>query len=320
MLSRLCAPTKIRQLHLRGGFHRLGLIRTRLITEGDGKPIPDAVGELLSLINGYSYAGGNPVNDAVGELIFHNGYSYANGNPVNLVDPSGMFAETPAKWDKCYSLRYRQSTVGLTCDPQQRSTGECACREQCAAYSYDEIHIWGLVMPYVVTTPNTELVLGCMSECLTSCASPNTGCRIEVTSKPVLPGLHHSLVVFTDRSLQEFVYQGGPEFHLGEVVVLPLGAYGEVMASGPTSWADIEDKRVRGYPRQILISGEEACAKQQCLNDEVARINNLSVTYYPAEINSNTVIRTMLMRCGLADDVAEHFLPTVPGWANSALE
>jgi hypothetical protein len=29
-----------------------------------------AVGELLGLLNGYSYVGGNPVNNVVGELIF----------------------------------------------------------------------------------------------------------------------------------------------------------------------------------------------------------------------------------------------------------
>lgn len=43
--------------------------------------------------------------DAVGELIMSpmslNRYSYAAGNPTNFVDPSGMIAEKPGKWDKC---------------------------------------------------------------------------------------------------------------------------------------------------------------------------------------------------------------------------
>ena len=61
--------------------------------------------------NRYAYVGGNPINGAVGELLSLNGYAYVNGNPVNLVDPSGMIAESPARWDACY---FQQGNTQLT--------------------------------------------------------------------------------------------------------------------------------------------------------------------------------------------------------------
>ena len=78
-------------------------------------------------------------------------------------------------------------------------------------------------------------------------------------------------------------------------------------------------------PRFVLLSGEEACAKRQCLNNEVRRINSLNAPYEDlfsdgtiVGANSNTVIRTMLEKCGLPEYAPS--APFAPGWSSTALE
>jgi len=53
--------------------------------------------QALSLLQRFGIEG---VQAAVGELMLLNRYSYVAGNPTNLVDPSGMIAEKPGKWDR----------------------------------------------------------------------------------------------------------------------------------------------------------------------------------------------------------------------------
>ena len=53
------------------------------------------------------------MNGAVGELLgLINGYSYANGNPVNLTDPSGMCAQ-PTQWWNPVDVNCYYSADGL---------------------------------------------------------------------------------------------------------------------------------------------------------------------------------------------------------------
>jgi RHS repeat-associated protein len=135
-------------------------------------PLEGNVRQIMSL-NRYGYVTQNPINDAVGEPMSLNRYSYVAGNPTNLVDPSGMIAETPGRWNSCW-----QQTSDPCSDCMQRWISEnvqddgvgdiwgayyyaawLACRDLCPAwYGTPPEFTWRLPMDNAALTAD-----GCLS-------------------------------------------------------------------------------------------------------------------------------------------------------------
>lgn len=141
-------------------------------------------------------------------------------------------------------------------------------------------------------------------------AEQSGGCKIEVTSKPVIfppnSGISvgdHALIIFTDESRREYIYRGGPWVE-GKTTCGEQNGNICVLEDPILESPDKNVSDTSTYMRSVLLAGANACAKRTCFDSELQRINALKMPYNPVQgPNSHTVVRTMLRNCGLPEYV-----------------
>jgi hypothetical protein len=102
--------------------------------------------------------------------------------------------------------------------------------------------------------------------------------------------IYHLYIVYTDPLGRASFYRGGPENHRPPfgLIVTEHGPY----VAGTIDWAT-------DAITVTLAEGEAATGLDVCFRAELDRIEGLRVPYNLRGPNSNTVVRTMLERCGL---------------------
>jgi hypothetical protein len=131
-------------------------------------------------------------------------------------------------------------------------------------------------------------------------------CKVEVLatnagSTARLLGLKHLFIVATSARGTRTAYRAGPSI---PVIFGPITEDHGVYDDTFPDWDP-------AAPAVTVGSGASACEKEDCLTEELIRIDHAKVWYLPLGPNSNTVVSVLLTKCGLS-----RLKPNVvaPGW------
>lgn len=152
-------------------------------------------------------------------------------------------------------------------------------------------------------------------------------CRVDVRAHRVDIVGHstpfwHLFIIYVDPTGKEFFYRGGPSgtCHLEcrpSFTRLPCQIVG--CGNIATSFGEYREGTVdwtQGAPTVTALSGPRAFNKDTCFASYCQRIANLRVPYQILGPNSNTVARTLLIRCGV---VPLKPVLITPGWDSPPL-
>lgn len=148
---------------------------------------------------------------------------------------------------------------------------------------------------------------------------------VDVRATSVAFFWNHLFLIYGDQQGEEEIFRGGPTGSPLGSLTSPNGdnppdredrGYGLIhvdsFAYGPTSIDWDPDA-----PSFELTSGPPASAAERCFINEMNRINDESIDYFPWGPNSNTVVSTMMVRCGLPVTLPENV--SVPGFNDKTL-
>jgi hypothetical protein len=134
--------------------------------------------------------------------------------------------------------------------------------------------------------------------------------RDRVASFPVVPLVgDHAFILFTDQEGNEYEYRGGPNRiecyerdpnrDVSDLATDPN--YICVQTNRFTRETAVDWEAGHTAPRTVLMAGNDACSKRDCLNSAIQEINRLRIIYnnLPPVTNSNSVVRTLLHRCNI---------------------
>ena len=154
----------------------------------------------------------------------------------------------------------------------------------------------------------------------TGTAPPVVSCAIDVRATHIGGALHaapiwHLFIIHTDNThLKPYsrYFRGGPggpcrrpDTGSRGSIIMDVGPY----VAGTVDW-DPE------APSVTVMSGVAACSKLDCFKSELSRIDATCTSYSPAGPNSNTVVSTILSKCGLPRRKPVSF---APGWDDQNL-
>jgi len=108
----------------------------------------------------------------------------------------------------------------------------------------------------------------------------------------------HLFIVFTEKNGQETIFRGGPRDN-------PLLGGGKIRVD----WGNYEPPSGTGYEAGLdwdinaasvtLLKGPAAFGKDNCFGNQGSRINGAMIDYELLGPNSNTVVKTLLAKCGV---------------------
>lgn len=143
-------------------------------------------------------------------------------------------------------------------------------------------------------------------------ASPDD-CRVDVRSIGVFWPGRHLFIVATDPGNHQTGYRGGPSQSGGSSSSSSGGGSGDenviITTVGPydPSFIDWDPNATS----RTVLAGPDACGKGSCFAGEAARIDQTRTPYNVFGPNSNTVVSTMLHKCGVPHETPGGWHP---GW------
>lgn len=144
-------------------------------------------------------------------------------------------------------------------------------------------------------------------------------CKVDVraTNAMGLP-FWHLFIIHTNSKGVDRIYRGGPGQDCRPTSILqPWGIYGGVDTYyGPYDGPDTAPDWDPAAPTKTVLAGPDACGTGECLAGEVNRIQSTCVQYAPVGPNSNTVVKTLLSKCGLPREKPVGY---VQGWDDKDL-
>ncbi len=148
---------------------------------------------------------------------------------------------------------------------------------------------------------------------------------VDVRATSVALFWDHLFLIVGDEKNEESIFRGGPS-------ASPLGSLTSPNGDNPPDPEDNYYGLIQvdsllyvpgaidwdpGAPSVEVISGPPAHAAEQCFINQMNEINSKSIPYLPWGPNSNTVVSTMLVRCGLPVVLPESV--SVPGFNDPLL-
>ena len=148
-----------------------------------------------------------------------------------------------------------------------------------------------------------------------SAPPPGSLCQVDVRAAPAAfvgwAGFWHLFIVTTDGSRVQKFFRGGTRQKCG-ATSWPF--YGISTNTGPYAPGTIDWNP--GAPSVTLVSGPSACGHEGCFSSELTRIAAGCTPYKPLGPNSNTVVKTLLLNCGLPLNKP---VSNTPGWGDPPL-
>ncbi len=132
------------------------------------------------------------------------------------------------------------------------------------------------------------------------CNLPKIDVRAVKVSEPI--PIYHLFIIYTDENGINYLYRGGPSSpfpHYGTIQ-----GYNAVYANGGPDW-DLD------APSVTVMKGSVASGKDSCFVSQLSRITSAKIPYHVGGPNSNTVVKTLLLNCGVP--VAKP-VNVAPGW------